>query len=384
MKQTVSPSPTAALERLAVPPVERIDFVTVRLPFVSPFGTSVHVWNDKEALLLRLESGGVIAWSECVSDPDPYYSPETNETVRHIAKEFLLPAVEAGITLGEVESRFRRVRGHGMAKATIENGLLILLALRRGVPLHELLGRPARRIMSGLSIGLKDTKAELLSAVERAVARRYHRVKMKVKKGQDVDWVRAVRERFPDLPLMVDANGDYTPADIDHLTQLDAFGLMMVEQPLAYTDIYEHAALQREMKTPICLDESIHSLADAKAAVELGACRVINIKQGRVGGLLEAIRIAGYAAANGIPVWSGGMDETGIGRAVNIHLQTADGFTLPGDTSETSNYFDEDVVDAPVVLADDGFIEIPRGPGLGVRALPDRILKRMVRMERLR
>ena len=271
-----------------------------------------------------------------------------------------------------------------MAKATIENGLLVLLALQRRVPLHELLGTPARRIMSGLSIGLKGTKAELLSAVEHAVARRYHRVKMKVKKGQDIDWVRAVRERFADLPLMVDANGDYTSADIDHLKQLDAFGLMMVEQPLSYSDIFEHASLQREMRTPICLDESIHSLADAKAAVELGACRVINIKQGRVGGLIEAIRIAGYAAANGIPVWSGGMDETGIGRAVNIHLQTADGFTLAGDTAETSNYFDEDIVDTPVVLADDGFIEIPRGPGLGVRVLPDRILKRMVSAERVR
>ena len=384
MATTVLPSPTAALERLTVPSIDRIDLVTVRLPFVSPFGTSVHVWTDKEALLLGLGSGGVTAWSECVSDPDPFYSPETNETVRHIVKDFLLPVVEPGITLAELESRFRRVRGHGMAKATIENGILILLALERGVPLHELLGRPARRIMSGLSIGLKDTKDELLSAVEHAVARNYHRVKMKVKKGQDIDWVSAVRERFPDLRLMVDANGDYTPADIDHLKQLDAFGLMMVEQPLAYTDIFEHAALQREMTTPICLDESIHSLADAKAAVELRACRIINIKQGRVGGLLEAMRIASYAAANGIPVWSGGMDETGIGRAVNIHLQTADGFTLPGDTSETSNYFDEDIVDTPVVLADDGFIEIPAGPGLGVRVLPDRIVKRMVRMERLR
>jgi len=384
MTTNATQSPTSALERLPVPPIDQIDFVTVRLPFVSPFGTSVHVWSDKEALLLRLTSSGVVAWSECVSDPDPYYSPETNETVRHIARDFLLPTVEAGVTLAELESRFRRVRGHGMAKAMIENGLLVLLALRRGVPLHELLGRPARRIMSGLSIGLKETKAELLSAVEHAVARRYHRVKMKVKKGQDIDWVRAVRERFPELPLMVDANGDYTSADIDHLKQLDAFGLMMVEQPLAYTDIFEHAALQREMSTPICLDESIHGLADAKAALELGACRIINIKQGRVGGLLEATRIAGYAAANGIPVWSGGMDETGIGRAVNIHLQTVDGFTLPGDTAETANYFDEDIVDTPVVLDDEGFIGIPRGPGLGVRVLPERILKRMVRVERVR
>jgi o-succinylbenzoate synthase len=384
MTTTDSPSPTSALERLTIPAIDRIDLVTVKLPFVSPFGTSVHVWTEKEALLLRLESGGVTAWSECVSDPDPFYSPETNETVRHIVKDFLLPEVEPGTALGELEARFRRVRGHGMAKATVENGLLILLALQRGVPLHELLGRPARRIMSGLSIGLKNTRDELLAAVAHGVARKYHRVKMKVKKGQDIEWIRAVRDWFPDLRLMVDANGDYTSADIDHLKQLDAFGLMMVEQPLSYTDIFEHAALQREMTTPICLDESIHSLADAKAAIALGACRIINIKQGRVGGLLESMRIASYAAANGVDVWSGGMDETGIGRAVNIHLQTTDGFTLPGDTSETSNYFHEDIVDAPVALAADGFIEIQGGAGLGVRVLPDRILKRLVRAERLR
>jgi O-succinylbenzoate synthase len=384
MTTTTFPSPTADLELLALPGIDRADFVTVSLPFVSPFGTSVHVWTEKEALMLRLEAGGVTAWSECVSDPDPFYSPETNDTARHLVKDFLLPLVQPGITLGELESRFRRVRGHGMAKATIENGLLILLALQRGVPLHELLGRPARPIMSGLSIGLKDTQGELLDAVERAVERKYHRVKMKVKKGQDVDWVAAVRQRFPDLRLMVDANGDYTPADVDHLKQFDAFGLMMLEQPLSYTDIFEHVELQRAMKTPICLDESIHSLADARAAIALGACRIINIKQGRVGGLLESMRIAAYAAAHGVPVWSGGMDETGIGRAVNIHLQATDNFTLPGDTSETANYFDEDIVDTPVVLEADGFIEIPAGPGLGVRVLPDRILRRMVRMERLR
>jgi o-succinylbenzoate synthase len=384
MSPTAHPSSIASLEQLILPALERVDFVTVKLPFVSPFGTSVHVWTDKEALLLRVESRGVTAWGECVADPDPFYASETTDTVRHIIKDFLLPVVEPGITLGELELRFHRVRGHGMAKATVENALLILIAEQRGVPLHELLGRPARKIMSGLSIGLKDTKAELLAAVDRAVARKYHRVKMKVKKGQDVDWVDAVRQRFPDLRLMVDANGDYTPADIGHLKQLDRFALMMIEQPLSYTDIFEHVALQRAMETPICLDESIHSLADARAAITLGACRIINIKQGRVGGLLESMRIAAHAAAQGVGVWSGGMDETGIGRAVNIHLQTVEGFTLPGDTSETSNYFDEDIVDTPVVLGDDGFIAIPGGPGIGVRVLADRVLAHMVRMERLR
>jgi len=381
---TLSPSPAAALEKLAVPRLDHIDLVTVKLPFVAPFGTSVYVWTDKEAMLMRLESGGAAAWSECVSDPDPFYFYETNGTARHIIKDFLLPLVEPGMTLGDLEARFRHVRGHGMAKATIENGLLVLIATQSGVPLHALLGRPAKKIMSGISIGLKETPDALLAAVGSAVAKKYHRVKMKIKKGQDVDWVRAVRDRFPDVRLMVDANGDYSLADAPRLRELDAFDLMMVEQPLSYNDIFQHAALQKEMKTAICLDESIHGLDDAAAAISLGACRVINIKQGRVGGLMESMRFARYCADRGVDVWSGGMDETGIGRAVNIHLQTAEGFTLPGDTSETSNYFDEDIAEPPVLLGPDGFIDIPDGPGLGVRVMPDRILKRAVRMERLR
>ena len=381
---TLSPSPTAALEKLPVSKIDRVDLVTVKLPFVSPFGTSVYVWTDKEAMLMRLESAGVLAWSECVSDPDPFYFYETNGTARHIIKDFLLPLVEPGIALGEIEARFRHVRGHGMAKATIENGLLNMIATQKGMPLHELLGRPAKKIMSGISIGLKETQADLLAAVENAVAKKYHRVKMKIKKGQDVEWVRAVRDRFRDLRLMVDANGDYSLTDIDHLKELDAFDLMMIEQPLSYNDIFQHAALQKEMKTAICLDESIHSLDDAAAAIALGACRIINIKQGRVGGLMESMRIASYCAGRGIDVWSGGMDETGIGRAVNIHLQTAEGFTLPGDTSETSNYFDEDIVEPGVFLDRDGFIDIPEGRGIGVKVVPERIIKRAVRMERLR
>jgi len=377
-------SPTAALEALVLPPVEHADLVTVKLPFVAPFGTSVHVWTDKEAMLMRLESGGVTAWSECVSDPDPFYAYETNETARHIIADFLMPLVEPGITIGELDARFRRVRGHGMAKATIENALLILVAMQRGIALHELLGRPAKKIMSGLSIGLKETQAELLDAVDRAAAKGYHRIKLKVKRGQDIAWVRAVRKRFPDLPLMVDANGDYSLEDADHLRQFDEFNLMMVEQPLSYSDIIEHATLQRGMKTAICLDESIHSLADAAAAISIGACRIINVKQGRVGGLLESMRIAHYAAGLGVGVWSGGMDETGIGRAVNIHLQTAEGFSLPGDTSETANYFDEDIVDPPVVLDAGGFIDIPKGPGIGARVVSARVLTRTIRAERLR
>jgi o-succinylbenzoate synthase len=379
-----SPSPTTHLEQLTAGKLDHIDLVVVRLPFVAPFGTSVYTWTHKEALLLKLESGGVTAWGECVADPDPFYFYETTGTARHIIKDFLLPLVEPGITLGELETRFRHVRGHGMAKATIENALINLIATQKGIPLYALLGRPAKKIMSGISIGLKDSATELVAAVEKAVAKKYHRIKMKVKKGQDIERIRAVRERFPDIQLMVDANGDYTLQDAAHLRQFDAFDLMMIEQPLSYNDIYQHSILQKEIQTAVCLDESIHGLADAATAIALGACRIINIKQGRVGGLMESMRIARYAADHGIDAWSGGMDETGIGRAVNIHLQTAEGFSLPGDTSETSIYFDEDIVEPGVVLDPDGYIQIPSGPGIGVRVIANRLMKRCIHLERLR
>jgi o-succinylbenzoate synthase len=371
----MSADPTARLEREEVPAIGRIELLLVKLPFVTPFGTSVQTWTSKEALLLRLESGGIISWGECVADPDPFYAYETTGTARHIIKDFLLPLVEPGITMGELDRRFRHVRGHGMAKATIENALLCLIALRKGVPLHVLLGHPGRKIPSGISIGLKETPEELLRTVEKAVAKKYRRVKMKIKKGKDVEWVARVRDRFPDLLLMVDANGDYTLRDADHLKQLDNLNLMMIEQPLSYSDIYEHSLLQREFTTAICLDESLLGLPDVVAALALKACRVVNIKQGRVGGLLEALRISHYASQRGIGVWSGGMDETGIGRALNIHLQADPAFNLPGDTSETSYYFHEDIVDPPVVLDADGFIEIPPGPGLGITVDPARMAK---------
>jgi O-succinylbenzoate synthase len=354
------------LEAQSIPRIERIEEIMVRLPFVKPFSISAATWTCKEALLLRIDSEGVSGWGECVADPDPFYAPETTSTAHHIIRDFLLPLVEPGITFGELDQRFRHVRGHGMAKATIENALLDLVAKQKGLPLHEFLGWPARPIPSGISIGIQDSTGELLEAVEEAVSSGYHRVKMKIKRGCDIDRVAAVRERFAAIPLMVDANCDYTLEDTAHLRQLDRFGLTMIEQPLSYADIWEHSILQRELTTPICLDESIHSLADARAAVTLGSCGILNVKQGRVGGLLESIRIAAFAAASGIPVWSGGMDETGIGRAVNIHLQTVNGFSLPGDTSETRRYFHEDIVSPPVVLRSDGFIDIPAGPGIGV------------------
>lgn len=380
---TAMASPTADLETRRLPKLDRLEFITVKLPFVSPFGTSVHTWTDKEALLLRIGAGGAEGWGECVCDPDPFYSSETTSTARHILKDFLFPLLEPGITLGELESRFHHVRGNMMAKATIENALLTLMAVQEGIPLHQLLGAPAKKIMSGLSIGLKDSIKELVASAEEGVSKGYHRIKLKIKKGQDIEWVAAVRQRFPDIKLMVDANGDYSIGDAPLLKKLDAFDLMMIEQPLSYTDIYQHSLLQKELRTPLCLDESIHNLDDAKAAVEMKACRVINIKQGRVGGLMESMRIARYCADNNIGVWSGGMDETGIGRALNIHLQTIAGFNLPGDTSETSRYFKEDITEPPVVLDAQGFVAIPPGPGLGVRVLPDRLLARTLQIERI-
>lgn len=364
--------------------IDRIDLLLVRLPFVAPFAISTAVWTTKDALLLRLEAGGLTAWGECVADPDPFYAYETTGTARHILKDFLVPLLEPGIVLGDLERRLRHVRGHEMARATVENAVLDLIAKRKRVPLHELLGAPRKKIMSGISIGIQESPGALVAAVKAAVERKYHRVKMKIQKGKDLEYVRAVRDRFPDLALMVDANGDYRLDDAEHLAGLDAFDLMMIEQPLSYSDFYLHSILQKSLETPICLDESIHSLDDFAAAIALGSCRILNLKQGRVGGLLESMRILQHAAARGIPVWSGGMDETGIGRALNIHLQTLDGFTLPGDTSETSRYFHEDLVEPPVVLDDEGFIEVPPGHGIGVTVVAERLGRLTLNSERLR
>ena len=375
---------TAALEAERVGAIDRVDLLVVKLPFVAPFAISTAVWTCKEALLVRVEGEGVAGWGECVADPDPFYAGETTSTCRHIVRDFLLPLVSPGMTLGEVDAKFHHVRGNSMAKAALENALVDHAARRKGVPLHELLGAERKRIPSGISIGIQESPATLLGAVEEAVSRGYHRVKMKIRKGQDVEYVRAVRERFPSLPLMVDANGDYRLEDADHLARLDDFSLTMIEQPLSYSDIWQHAILQKALKTPLCLDESIHDLDDAKGAIALGGCRILNLKQGRVGGLLESMRILRHASSCGVPVWSGGMDETGIGRAVNIHLQTLDGFTLPGDTSETSRYFHEDLVDPPVVLDSEGFIEVPRGPGFGVRIVPERLERLTIDSERIR
>lgn len=357
--------------------IDSMELFIVKLPLVEPFETSFAIETHKEALLLKISSEGIDGWGECVASPDPYYSSETNETALHIIRAFLLPLIikMKNFSLQEVLEEFERIRGHNMAKATVENALLDLLARKQNLPLYELIGGEKKRIMSGISIGIKKNPDELLESIKKALSKQYHRIKIKIRKGREIEPLTRVRENFPDIKLMVDANADYSISDIEILKQLDDYDLMMIEQPLEYDDLYFHSLVQKELQTPICLDESIENLNDVKTAINLGSCRIINIKQGRVGGILNAKVIQDYCRNNGIKVWSGGMLETGIGRAFNIHLQTLPGFLLPGDTSETSRYFQEDIVEPPVTLQTDGFIDIPEGDGIGVRVIPDRLTR---------
>lgn len=355
--------------------IEKLEIYIVKLALVKPFETSFAVETHKEALLLKITAGGVTGWGECVASPAPYYSYETNDTAYHIIKDFIAPILrdKRNFSIEQASDSFKRIRGHQMAKAAVENALLDLLAKQKNVPLYELIGGKAKRIMSGISIGIKKNPAETVENVRLALEKKYQRIKIKIKRDKDTEFIKAVREKFPGIKLMVDANSDYTIADLQHLKKFDDYDLMMIEQPLGHDDIYFHSLLQKELRTPICLDESIKNLDDAKSAVSLASCRIINIKQGRVGGILSSKQIQRYCLENNIQAWSGGMLETGIGRAFNIHLQTLPGFTLPGDTSETTRYFEEDIVDKPVVLDPDGFIEIPRGPGIGAQVVDAKV-----------
>jgi len=349
----------------------------VRLPLVSSFETSFSVQTNREALLLKMASDDVCGWGECVTSPDPYYCYETNATASHIIQDFLIPVLTAmnDFTVETVLKNFEQIRGHHMAKAAVENALLDITAKKHDIPLFELLGGASKKIMSGISIGIQERIDDLFESIGKASDKNYHRIKIKIKKNKDIEILKNVRKAFPDIKLMADANSDYTLEDIHILKGLDEFNLMMIEQPLNYDDIYFHARLQKQLETPVCLDESIKNLNDTKTAVELGSCKIINIKQGRVGGMTKAKEIQGYCLDNAIQTWSGGMLETGIGRAFNLHLQTLPGFVLPGDTSETSRYFAEDIVDKPVTLRPDGFIEIPQGAGIGVKVVSKRLDK---------
>ena len=365
--------------------IERIELRLLQLPLVHFFETSFGRADDKVFILVRLLGDGLEAWGECVADETPYYSAETNDTAWHIITGFLGPALlELDIAHPrEVFPAFRAVRGHNMAKAALEMAAWDLHARREARPLARVLGGDRARIASGVSVGIQASFDELASKIRGELEAGYRRVKVKIKPGWDVDVVRMVRERFGDIPLMVDANAAYTLADADHLAALDAFGLMMIEQPLDYEDVSDHARLQRRLSTPICLDESIHSPRVARDAIDAGACRIINIKPGRLGGFAESIAVHDLCAAGGIPVWHGGMLESGIGRVHNIHLSTLPNFTLPGDVAASKRYFVPDLIEPAVEVAPDGTIAVPTGPGLGVAVDLDRIAHATLRLQTL-
>ena len=355
--------------------IERLELRVLRLPLVRFFETSFGRIHDRTFLLVELEEDGAVGFGECVADAAPFYSAETTTTAWHIITDFIAPRV-LGRAFDHPEQLFdalRGIRGHNMAKAAVEMAAWELFARQQGVPLARVLGGSRSRIDSGVSIGIQDGIDALLERVRVELAAGYRRIKIKIKPGWDLEPAERIRAAFGAIPLMVDANAAYQLADAGHLQALDPFDLMMIEQPLDYDDIRDHAALQRQIRTPICLDESIHSVAAARQAIETGACRIINIKPGRLGGHGQAIRVHDLAARHGIPVWHGGMLESGIGRAHNIHLSALPNFTMPGDVAASRRYYVPDLVDPPIEVDPDGTIAVPDAPGLGIRVDRDRI-----------
>ncbi|HEY9524531.1 MAG TPA: o-succinylbenzoate synthase [Thermopolyspora sp.] len=346
-----------------------IELRRISMPLVAPFRTSFGTETRRDVLLLRAVTPDAEGWGECVAMSSPLYSPEYVDAAADVLRRFLIPALPAQIDAHAVGRALRPFKGHRMAKAALETAVLDARLRATGESLATFLGAAAERVPAGVSVGIMNSIPELLDTVAGYLDEGYVRIKLKIKPGWDVAPVRAVRERFgPDVPLQVDANAAYTLTDAPHLARLDEFDLLLIEQPLADDDIVQHARLTRRVGTPICLDESIESAADAAAAISLGACSVINIKPGRVGGYLEARRIHDLCRAHGLAVWCGGMLETGIGRAANIALAALPGFTLPGDISGSRRYFSTDVT--PPFELRDGHLTVPTGPGIGVEPIP--------------
>lgn len=344
--------------------------ITIRhlqMKLKSPFETSFGTLETRDFLLLEaVDESGTIGWGESVAFYAPWYNEETMYTNWHMLEEFLIPLVlhKEINHPDEISDIFSPIRQNNMAKATLEGAVWDIYAQQTNQSLAQALGGKKQKIEVGVSIGIQPTIEDLIAVVDEYVKEGYKRIKVKIKPGWDVDVIRKLREAFPDLPIMADANSAYTLNDVDHLKQLDEFDLMMIEQPLAVDDIVDHAQLQKELNTPICLDESINSLEDARKAIELGSTKVINVKIGRVGGLTEAKKIHDYCMEKEIPVWCGGMLESGIGRAHNIALTSLANFTLPGDTSGSDRYWEKDII-TPEVVATDGYIQVPQTPGIG-------------------
>jgi o-succinylbenzoate synthase len=362
--------------------IDRLELRLCRLPLVSFFETSFGRSYDRTFLLVRLSGDGHEGWGEAVAEGNPYYSSETTETAWHIITRFIAPRV-LGVSFEhprEIFPALQAIRGHNMAKAAVEMAAWDLYAQLLGQPLARVLGGTRARIASGVSIGIQDSLEDLASKIERELSAGYQRIKIKVKPGWDLDAVEMVRRRFGAVPLMVDANAAYTLADAPHLARLDAHALMMIEQPLDYDDVSDHVALQQVISTPICLDESIHTVRIARDAIRMGACKIINIKPGRIGGHLESIRLHDLCAQNGIPVWHGGMLETGIGRAHNIHLASLPNFSLPGDIAASKRYYQPDLIEPPIEVASDGTVAVPDAPGIGVTIIAERVERATERM----
>ena len=340
---------------------------TVRLPLNEPFETSFGSIDSRLIFLVSLAAGGLTGWGEVVAAEEPRYSYETVGTAQHVIRDYLAPATLSGpvSSLADLSARFAPFRGHNMAKAGLELAYLDLLARARDQSLSELIGGTRTRVPVGVSLGIQPALYQLLGRVDRYLAQGYQRIKLKIKPGWDIETVREVRRCHPDILLSVDANCAYTIGEENHLRLLDDFGLLMIEQPLDHDDLIDHAKLQSRMATPICLDESITGIARAAQALDLGSCRIINIKIGRVGGYSQALAIHDLCYSREVPVWCGGMLESGIGRAHNIALASLPGFSLPGDISASARYFARDLIVPEVSVAADGTVEVPRSPGLG-------------------
>jgi O-succinylbenzoate synthase len=340
-----------------------VELLRVRMPLLRPFRTSFGVSTEKEAILVRaIGDDGVEGWGECVAMEAPLYSGEWNDGAWAILRDFLVPAAFVGRDPG--------IRGHPMARAALEVALLDVDLRRRSVSLAQHLGAVKDRVPCGVSLGIEEDVDDLLGEVRRFVEAGYRRVKLKIEPAGDVEVVRAVREALPETPLSVDANAAYTLEAAEPLLALDDFGLEYIEQPLGEDDLVGHIRLQERLATPVCLDETITSAIVARGAIEAGACRVINVKLGRMGGIAESVAVHEVASAAGVPLWCGGMLETGLGRAVNVALASMPGFTLPGDTSGSDRYFEQDITE-PFTVDADGTMAVPRGPGIGVEPIPE-------------
>jgi O-succinylbenzoate synthase len=367
----------------------RIDAIILRelhMPLVRPFETSFGVTRNRRILLAEIHSEGLVGWGECTVGERPHFSGESTDSAWVLLTQDLGPmlAAERPEHGGDCPKIFKRVRDNRMAKATLENAIWDIEAQREGISLSRLLGGVRDEIPCGVSLGIQKSIPELLAVIERELEAGYQRIKLKCKPGWDVEVFERVRSRWPGIMLSCDANSAYRLHDADHIQSWDAFDLLMVEQPLWHDDFYFHSMLQKRMNTAICLDESIHNRRDALAAIEMESCRIINIKLGRVGGFSEAIAVHNAAQERGIPVWCGGMLESGVGRSHNIALSTLENFTLPGDVSASARYFAEDIVEPEVTVSRQGEIAIPDTPGRGYEVKTDLIERLTVRKEMIR